>query len=135
MIWFWVLIAGVVTFLTRYSMITFINPKTLSKTSKEVLKYVPSAVFPAIIFPAIFLDQEGYFLNSNSPQIWGFLIAVIFGYFFNNIIVIYFTLEFEKPIIIARIRKITVALLVVKKLPVLLTGKNSKKIIKKKGAV
>ena len=77
MIWFWVLIAGVVTFLTRYSMITFVNPKTLSKTSKEVLKYVPSAVFPAIIFPAIFLDQEGYFLNSNSPQIWGFLIAVI----------------------------------------------------------
>ena len=86
MIWFWVLIAGVVTFLTRYSMITFINPKTLSKTSKEVLKYVPSAVFPAIIFPAIFLDQKGYFLNSNSPQIWGFLIAAIFGYFFNNII-------------------------------------------------
>jgi len=32
------------------------------------------------------LDQEGYFLNSNSPQIWGFLIAVMFGYFFNNII-------------------------------------------------
>ena len=86
MIWFWVLIAGVVTFLTRYSMITFVNPKILSKTSKKVLKYVPSAVFPAIIFPAIFLDQEGYFLNSNSPQIWGFLIAVIFGYLFNNII-------------------------------------------------
>jgi len=86
MIWFWILLAGVVTFLTRYSMITLINPKTLNKTYKEVLKYVPSAVFPAIIFPAIFLDQKGYFLDISSPQIWGFVIAVMFGYFFNSII-------------------------------------------------
>ena len=55
--------------------------------------------------------------------------------FFNNITVVYFTLEFEKPIIIASIRKTTVATLVVKKLPVLLIGKNSKKTIKKKGTV
>jgi branched-subunit amino acid transport protein len=28
---------------------------------REVLSYVPSAIFPAIIFPAIFLDDLGYF--------------------------------------------------------------------------
>ena len=28
---------------------------------REVLSYVPSAIFPAIIFPAIFLDDLGMF--------------------------------------------------------------------------
>lgn len=86
MIWIWISIAGLVTFLIRYSMIAFVNPKTLNVTLKKVLNYVPSAVFPALIFPAIFLDQKGYLVNISNPQIWAFFIAVIAGYYFKNII-------------------------------------------------
>ena len=86
MIWVWISAAGLITFFTRYSMIAFIDPKTLNVTLKKVLNYVPSAVFPALIFPAVFLDQKGYFVNSDSPQIWAFCIAVIVGFFFKNII-------------------------------------------------
>ena len=86
MIWLWIFIAGVVTFLTRYSLISFINPKTLSDTSKKVLTYVPSAVFPAIIFPAVFLDKNGFFVSIENPQVWAFILAILVGYYFKNII-------------------------------------------------
>lgn len=86
MIWLWIFIAGLVTFLTRYSLIAFINPKTLSDVTKKVLTYVPSAVFPAIIFPAVFLDKNGFFVSIENPQVWAFILAILVGYYFKNII-------------------------------------------------
>ena len=86
MIWFWIFIAGLITFFTRYSMIAFINPNVLSKNTKKILNYVPSAVFPAIIFPAVFLNSKGYLVSIENPQIWAFMIAVVIGYFFKNIL-------------------------------------------------
>jgi len=86
MIWFWIFIAGLITFFTRYSMIAFINPDVLSKNTKKILTYVPSAVFPAIIFPAVFINSKGYLVSIDNPQIWAFLIALIIGYFFKNIL-------------------------------------------------
>lgn len=88
MIWFWILIAGLVTFFTRYSMISFINPGSLSNKTKKILTYVPSAVFPAIIFPAVFLDKQGLLVSVDNPQVWAFGIAIIVGYYSKNIIFI-----------------------------------------------
>ena len=67
-------------------MVGFINPKSLSKKTKKILTYVPSAVFPAIIFPAVFLDKKGFFVSIENPQIWAFAVAVAVGYYFQNII-------------------------------------------------
>ena len=67
-------------------MIAFINPDVLSKNTKKILTYVPSAVFPAIIFPAVFLNSKGYLISIENPQIWAFMIALIIGYFFKNIL-------------------------------------------------
>ena len=67
-------------------MIAFIDPNVLSKNTKKALTYVPSAVFPAIIFPAVFLNSKGYLVSIDNPQIWAFLIALIIGYFFKNIL-------------------------------------------------
>jgi len=86
MIWFWIFIAGLITFFTRYSMIAFINPDILSKNTKKILTYVPSAVFPAIIFPAVFLNSKGLLVSFENPQIWAFMIAVVIAYFFKNIL-------------------------------------------------
>jgi branched-subunit amino acid transport protein len=86
MIWFWIFIAGLITFFTRYSMIVFIDPNVLSKNTKKILTYVPSAVFPAIIFPAVFLNSKGLLVSFENSQIWAFMIAVVIGYFFKNIL-------------------------------------------------
>lgn len=75
------IIAGVITFLTRFLMINLIKKNSLNVRTKVVLSYVPSTVFPAIIFPAIFLDSNGQFILSDNPQILGAVAAVIVGYF------------------------------------------------------
>ncbi len=58
---------------------------------KAVLEYVPSAVFPAIIFPGIFINDFGTFIEINDPKIFGALIAVIVGYFSKNVIATIFS--------------------------------------------
>ena len=55
MTWLSVIIAGLLTYFTRMAMIALVSREMLSERVKEVLAYVPSAVFPAIIFPAILL--------------------------------------------------------------------------------
>ena len=53
---------------------------------KAVLAYVPSAVFPARIFPAIFINDYGSFIEMNDPKIFGAIIAILVGYFSRNVI-------------------------------------------------
>ena len=59
----WVLIiyCGLITYLTRFSMIALIKKEMFNDRIREILSFVPSAIFPAIIFPAIFLDNNGLF--------------------------------------------------------------------------
>ena len=55
----WALIfgCGLITFLTRFSMVALLKKEMFNDRVREVLSYVPTAIFPAIIFPAIFLDK------------------------------------------------------------------------------
>ncbi len=67
-------------------MIALVSREMLGDKIKAVLEYVPSAVFPAIIFPAIFINDFGSFVEINDPKIFGAIVAVIVGYFSKNII-------------------------------------------------
>ena len=67
-------------------MIALVDRDLLGDKIKAVLEYVPSAVFPAIIFPAIFINDFGSFVEINDPKIFGAIVAVIVGYFSKNII-------------------------------------------------
>ena len=87
MSWLSVIIAGFITYFTRFSMITFVNGKMINKKIRLVLSYVPSTVFPAIIFPAVFFNDYGNFVEVNDPKIFGILAAIIIGFFSRNIIV------------------------------------------------
>ena len=86
MTWFSILIAGILTYLTRMTMIALVSRHMLGNKVKAVLEYVPSAVFPAIIFPAVFINDYGSFIEISDPKIYGALVAVIVGYFSRNII-------------------------------------------------
>ena len=59
MSWLSVIAAGILTYLTRTTMVTLVNKNILSSKIKQILGYVPAAVFPAIIFPGIFLNDTG----------------------------------------------------------------------------
>ena len=86
MTWLSVIIAGLLTYFTRMAMIALVSREMLSERVKEVLAYVPSAVFPAIIFPAIFINDYGTFVEINDPKIFAAIIAIIVGYYSKNII-------------------------------------------------
>ena len=86
MTWFSILIAGILTYLIRMTMIALVSRDMLGNKVKAVLEYVPSAVFPAIIFPAVFINDYGSFIEISDPKIYGALVAVIVGYFSRNII-------------------------------------------------
>ena len=86
MTWFTIIIAGILTYFMRMTMIALIDRDMLGDKIKAVLEYVPSAVFPAIIFPAIFINDYGTFVQMNDPKIFGAIVAVFVGYFSKNII-------------------------------------------------
>ena len=81
-----ILFAGILTYITRMTMIALISRDMLGDKIKAVLEYVPSAVFPAIIFPGIFINDYGSFIEIYDPKIYGALVAIIIGYLSKNII-------------------------------------------------
>ena len=67
-------------------MVALIDRDMLSSKVKEVLNYVPAAVFPAIIFPGVFFDDFGSFVEFTNPKIYGALVALIVGFYSRNVI-------------------------------------------------
>ena len=86
MTWLSIIIAGIVTYFARMTMVAIVSRDMLGDRIKAVLAYFPSAVFPAIIFPGVFINDYGTFIEMNDPKIFGALVAIIVGYFSKNVI-------------------------------------------------
>tara|TARA_B110000027_G_scaffold109834_2_gene117474 strand:- start:2391 stop:2705 length:315 start_codon:yes stop_codon:yes gene_type:complete len=84
--WSTIIYCGIITYLTRFSMVFFLKEDILNDKTKKILSYVPSAIFPAIIFPPIFLDNTGSIDIENNPKILAAIFAIIVGYFSRSII-------------------------------------------------
>tara|TARA_B110000037_G_scaffold131991_1_gene149934 strand:+ start:382 stop:642 length:261 start_codon:yes stop_codon:yes gene_type:complete len=72
-------------------MIFLLKEDILSDKAKKILSYVPSAIFPAIIFPPIFLDNTGSLDFESNPKILAAILAVIVGYASRSILATIFT--------------------------------------------
>ena len=86
MTWFSIIVSGIVTYFSRMAMIALIDKDMLSSKVKEVLNYVPAAVFPAIIFPGVFFNDFGLFVDITDPKIYGAIVALIVGFYSKNVI-------------------------------------------------
>ena len=84
--WLIIIISGLITYFLRFSMISLIKKDMLSEKTRILLSYVPSAVFPALIFPAVLLENTGSFVSYNDPKIIAILVAILVGYFSKKII-------------------------------------------------
>ena len=67
-------------------MIFLLKKDVINEKTKKVLSFVPAAIFPAIIFPPIFLDNTGSLDLESNPKILAAIIAIIVGYFSKNVI-------------------------------------------------
>ena len=86
MTWFSIIVSGIVTYFSRMAMVALIDRDMLGTKVKEVLNYVPAAVFPAIIFPGVFFNDFGSLVEITDPKIYGALIALIVGFFSRSVI-------------------------------------------------
>ena len=89
--WSLIIYCGIITYLTRFSMIVLIKKEMFNDRIREILSYVPSAIFPAIIFPAIFINDSGLFQIEDNPKIIAALIAMIIGIFSRSILATIFS--------------------------------------------
>jgi len=89
--WPLIIYCGLLTFFARFSMIALIKKKMFNDRVREVLSYVPSAIFPAIIFPAVFLDNSGVLDIESNPKIIAAIIATIIGVLSKNILATIFS--------------------------------------------
>ena len=89
--WALIIYCGLITYLTRFSMIALIKKEMFNYRIREVLSYVPSAIFPAIIFPAIFFNDYGNLIELGDPKIYGAIVAIVVGYLSRNIIATIFS--------------------------------------------
>ena len=89
--WALIVSCGIITFLTRFSMIALLKKEMFNDRARQVLSYVPTAIFPAIIFPAIFLDDTGLIQIENNPKILAAVIAMIIGIMTKNILATIFS--------------------------------------------
>ena len=86
-----IIVAGILTYITRMTMITLVDRRVLNTKLKKVLGYVPAAVFPAIIFPAIFFNDYGNLIELTDPKIYGAIVAIVVGFLSRNIIATIFS--------------------------------------------
>ena len=86
-----IIYCGLITFLTRFTMIAVLKKEMFNDRIREVLSYVPSAIFPAIIFPAIFLDNSGIIHLEDNPKILAAIIAMSVGIFSRNVLATIFS--------------------------------------------
>ena len=77
-----IIYCGLITFLTRFSMIALLKKEMFNDRIREVLSYVPSAIF---------LDNVGSIELENNPKIIAAIIAMFVGIFTRNIIATIFS--------------------------------------------
>ena len=83
--WALIIYCGLITFFTRFSMIALLKKEMFNDRIREVLSYVPSAVFPSLIFPAVFYNNTNFEIYTY--EVLAFLFALIAAYFSKNILV------------------------------------------------
>ena len=72
-------------------MIALLKKEMFNDRIREVLSYEPSAIFQAIIFPAIFLVNFGSLQLEDNPKILATIIAMVIGIFSRNILATIFS--------------------------------------------
>ena len=89
--WALIIYCGLITYLTRFSMIALIKKEMFNDRIREILSYVPSAIFPAIIFPAIFINDAGLIEIDGNLKIIAAIIAMIIGIITRSILATIFS--------------------------------------------
>jgi len=77
MFWVTISLAGLVTFLLRWSFLALVDSLELPATIRHALRFVPVAVFSAIVWPAILIQQDTIVWPTENLRLWAAAAAAL----------------------------------------------------------
>lgn len=86
-IWLVMLLGGLLTFGIRFSLIYLFGRFEVPKMMRRALHYVPPAVFSAIVFPELFLNDGVLHLAFDNPRLIAGLSAILVAWFSRNTLI------------------------------------------------
>lgn len=86
-IWLVMLLGGLITFGTRFSLIYLFGRFQVPEMMRRALHYVPPAVLSAIIFPELFLREGTLDISMENFRLLTGLAAVLIAWFSRNTLV------------------------------------------------
>lgn len=84
MIWIVIIMAGLMTFAARYSMIGLFGDRQIPESMKRLLGYIGPAVMAAIIAPEV-LTVDGIITITDNPRIPAFIGAAVVAFLSRNV--------------------------------------------------
>lgn len=85
-IWLTIVVAGVLTYLTRLSFIFLMDHLKMPEWFRRGLRFVPAAVLSAIILPELVKPEGTLNLTINNPQLFGGLVAILVAWKTRNVL-------------------------------------------------
>jgi branched-subunit amino acid transport protein len=83
-IWLVLILGGLITFGMRFSLIYLFGRFEIPQTLQRALRYVPPAVFSAIIFPELFYREGSLDPAFTNTRLLAGLVAILVAWFSKN---------------------------------------------------
>jgi branched-subunit amino acid transport protein len=75
--WLVIISGGVITYLIRLSLILFLEKLAIPVWFKRSLRFVPVAVFSALIFQMVFVQDSGINISLTNPRLISGILAAL----------------------------------------------------------
>lgn len=85
-IWLTMILAGIITFVIRVSFVLLFGKIRVSTRLNQALNLVPPAVFSAIIFPDMFLQNNQLAIHLNNGRMIAGMLAILVAWRTRNIV-------------------------------------------------
>lgn len=85
MVWLMILGTAVVTFALRFSFLGTVKPHSIAPNIKEALRFVPAAVFAAIVVPQVLIREEAIHLAPDNPRLLAAIAALAIAWFTRSV--------------------------------------------------
>ncbi|NMC12645.1 MAG: AzlD domain-containing protein [Chloroflexi bacterium] len=85
-IWLTMVLAGIITFVIRVSFVLLFGKIRVSTRLNQALNLVPPAVFSAIIFPDMFLQNNQLAIHLNNGRMIAGMLAILVAWRTRNIV-------------------------------------------------
>jgi branched-subunit amino acid transport protein len=83
-IWLVMLIGGLITFGTRFSLIFLFGKFNIPETMRQALHYVPPAVLSAIVFPELLYRSDQLDISLGNTRLLAGIVAILVAWYSKN---------------------------------------------------